>query len=147
MRALSRARSVALAACFTLSISVYRPASRSEHVVFTSSYPFSLIFITVVDVVIKVLALSSSTAVSLGADEQESHPTSPSSDSLCPSSQFTASGTALGVHERVHPSTSEHTCKQPCCAWAFRTSRYSLHLCNPRFVGTYKACSVRYRVL
>lgn len=120
-----------------VSISVYRPVSSSEHLGFTSSCPFSLIFITAVGVVvIRVLALSSPTTVSLGADEQESHPTSPSSDSLCPSGRFTASATALGMHERVHPSTSEHMCKQACCAWVFRTSRYSLHLCNPRFVDS-----------
>lgn len=137
MRALSRVRTVALTACFKLNISVCIPASSRERLGSTSSSPFSPISIAaVVVVVIKALALNSSTAVSLGADEQESHPTSPSSDSLCPSGRFTASVRALGVHERVHPSTSEHTCKQAYCAWVFRTSRYSLHLCNPRYVGS-----------
>jgi formate hydrogenlyase subunit 4 len=55
-----------------------------EHTEFTSPSRFSLtLIIAVVVFVIKVLVLSPSIAVSLGADEQESHPTSPSSDSLC----------------------------------------------------------------
>lgn len=136
---------MALAACFKSSISVYRQASRSEYLGFVSSSPFPLIFLTAAEVaVIQVLALNSSTAVSLGADEQESHPTSPSSDSLC---RFTASGTALGMHERVHPSTSEHTCRQACCAWSSVPAGIPCIFATLASWTPYKTCSVRYRVL
>ncbi|KAL7898571.1 hypothetical protein HDV63DRAFT_355910 [Trichoderma sp. SZMC 28014] len=55
---------------------------------------------------------------------------------------------ALGMHERVHPSTSEHTCKQACCAWSSVPAGIPCIFATTLAWWTaYKTCSVRYRVL